>query len=160
MTEPETTTPNPAQDVSSRELIGRAAENLKGTVEILENGYSITVNNPDNDSFVNITLSDLISGDKALSLEITNGCISEKSINTRLQLVEMSNLLITYDTKDIVSFCYSKNERFFLVNIFSDTRVEVWESIDRRVGERTKLKEETQYRRRRLYSLGRLIGNE
>jgi hypothetical protein len=160
MTDPETTSPDPAQDVSVRELIGQAAENLKGTVQIFENGYSIAVNNPDNDRFVNITLSSVLGGEKELSLEITNGCISDKSINTHLQLIEISNLLITSDTEDIVSFCYSKNERFFLLNIFSDTKVEVWEGIDRRIGKRPKLTGEIHQQRRRLYSLGRLIGKE
>ncbi|MCF7810764.1 hypothetical protein K9N50_07215 [bacterium] len=149
-----------AQDLSLRELIGKAAENLHSTVQTSDNSYIVTVENADNDSYVTISLTGLITGKRGLSLEIVSGCSSIKTVNTRLQLIEISDLFITYDTPDLISFCYTHCERFLMVNILSEAKIEVWEGIDRRIGEESKPVDTAVDKRRKLFCLSRFKKNK
>ncbi|MFH0883760.1 MAG: hypothetical protein V2A56_12295 [bacterium] len=147
--------------LSIRDMISLATRQLSASSRPVDNGFCIAIRNYSTNQSINVNLtkSDVGLGTN-LKIEIEKLKESEKI--AVVNLLNIEHLYVTWESKGMISFCYAGDGRFKLVNVTTESGVNVLEDIDRRTRpqkdeEMSESQRRAQSQRRIFYHIGTLF---
>ncbi|MDP8206840.1 MAG: hypothetical protein P9L92_09275 [Candidatus Electryonea clarkiae] len=150
-----------ASGLSIRDMVRLASLNLRGTSRKLDDGYIIEMRNYDNNLYTSIKLirSSEVAG--GTSLTVNTGLIKSNATTSGITLFDLMHLYVTWDSPGVITFCYSGEGRYTIINVSQKSGAFVLSKIDKRADEEeTDLSEEAleaRKQRRTFYHIGTLF---
>lgn len=146
------------QHLSIREMIARVAYHLDAAAHPVENGYRILIRDHARNAYVSVFLTRSSLYENGAGMYVESGTIRDGLIFSTCTFDNLDHLYITWDTSEMVSFCYAQGGRFSLVNVMKNAAVSFLDGVDRRAGEdtsqQTAAQQEAQAQRRTFYHIG------
>ena len=143
---------NQVSCVSARELSKRITLTLRGSLQ--SNGSNqivVTENEKRNDRLSLSIIPETENGSRCtLLLEGRN--LREKIVRYKISYENVEHLYVTWDTPQMVTFCFTENGRFTLLNVYADTTIDTMDGKDRRLENNPS--EEALNQRRKFYHVG------
>ncbi len=140
-----------------RDMIIAVARHLHASAKADGNGFFIELRDYTKNVYVSICLrqSREIQGGSSILVECGN-LKENKKIGTVL-FGDLDHLYVTWDSDELVSFCYAQGGRYTLVNVYKRGEFTILDGIDRREDEEeplTEEEEEARNQRRTFFHVG------
>ena len=129
------------------------ASNLKGSLSVLKKGTNICLKSMQRDKHVSITIERSETIENTCNIVIDSSRLMAKGVNTRIAMIAIHHLYVTWDTPHLVSLCVVQNGRFNLVNVFANTSVEFLNGVDKRSDETEEVNSAGRQNRRTFFVL-------
>lgn len=143
--------------ISVKNLAGRVALNLRAAVRSTEDGYELEVKDKKHGNYLRHSLQQTVGEAIVCRILIETGNTKEKIVYSRIDVREIVHLYATWDTPKLVSLCFVRGDRFYLINISSNTSVIMLSGIDRRASEPKNVDPEQMKKRRSFYHVGKIV---
>ena len=143
--------------VSVQNLASRVAFNLRGALTSTADSYAIEVENKERDNFLRHSLRYIQDKNVWCNIITETGSHSEKAIYIRSDHRDVMHLYVTWDTPKLITYCYCRNDRYYVINLKSDTTVIMSSGKDRRDNESQAVDPAKLRERRTFYHIGKII---
>ncbi len=146
---------NSVDCISLRDLSRHIALSLRGNLTPTGDIYTIEVQNKQRDKYMSLSLSGAEEGEIGCNLRVETGDISNRVVHTKLELLDIDHLYVTWGTPGQVSFCYAQDNRFTLIDVTADATVIALDGADCRQEEKVTTESEKDDNRRTFYHIGK-----
>jgi hypothetical protein len=144
--------PNHVSCIALRELSTRLALSLRGSLQTNGLNQIVVTENEKRNDRLSLSIIPETENNSRCSLLLEGRNLKEKMLRYKIGYENIEHLYVTWDTPQLVTFCFSENGRYTLLNVHADTTIYTMDGKDRR--QDNNASEENLNQRRKFYHVG------
>ena len=138
--------------ISARELCTRLALSLRGSLQTSGLNQIVVAENDKRNDRLSLSIIPETENCSRYSLLLEGRNLKEKMIRYKIIYENVEHRYVTWDTPQMVTFYFTENGRYTLLNIHADTTIYTMDGKDRR--QENEPSEEALSQRRKFYHVG------
>jgi len=140
--------------LSVREISSRIAMILRGSLSSIEHGNNIMLSDTEHDCYVLVSIREATTLETRYDLFLESGCISMKTVYSKVVLRGIEHLYVTLDIPHLSAFCYIHSGRYYIFDVNANATIKGTSDIDRRQNETVPVDPEILNKRRSFFHIG------